>query len=100
MSKPSAKPAKLAVRWSAKAQHSLEQTLAHINAQDESAGRLVLQRLQVALDLIAIQPHIGTPTNRRRSRRFPVPKTGHTIDYRVEQSEILVLRWMRQRRKS
>jgi plasmid stabilization system protein ParE len=72
--------------------------MAHIYAQDVGTGRLMLQRLQTALDLIAIQPHIGTPTNRRFVRRFPVPKTGHSIDYSSDQNEILVLRWMRQRR--
>lgn len=60
MPKTTAKPAKLAVRWSTRAQHSLAQTMAHIYAQDAATGRLVLQRVQTALDLTAIQLHIGT----------------------------------------
>jgi plasmid stabilization system protein ParE len=73
--------------------------MAHIHAQDTSTARLVVLRLQSALDLIAEQPAIGTPVTSRRTRRFPIPKTGHTIDYRVEQGEILILRWIRQRRQ-
>ncbi|MBV6322408.1 type II toxin-antitoxin system RelE/ParE family toxin [Duganella violaceipulchra] len=98
MSNPSVKPAKLAIRWSSAARRSLDQTIAHINEQDVSAGELILLRLQNALDVIVAQPGIGTPTDRRDTRRFPIPKTGHTIDYRVRQSEIMVTRWARQRR--
>jgi plasmid stabilization system protein ParE len=99
MSKTGARPAKLVVRWTSKAQRSLDQTMVHINAQDISTGQLVLQRLKVALDLIAVQPDIGTPTAGRITRRFPIPKTGHTIDYRVEKDLIVVTRWTRQTRK-
>lgn len=99
MLNPGAKPAKLAIHWSPTARRSLDQTIAHINAQDMSAGDLVLQRLQSALDAIAAQPGIGTPTDRRGIRRFPIPKTGHTIDYRVHENAIMVTRWARQKRK-
>ncbi|WP_083902542.1 type II toxin-antitoxin system RelE/ParE family toxin [Janthinobacterium sp. HH01] len=99
MSNPSVKPAKLAIRWSLTARRSLDQTIAHIHAQDALASGLVLQRLQNALDVIAAQPGIGTPTDRRDTRRFPIPKTGHTIDYRLHQGDIMVTRWARQRRK-
>lgn len=100
MLKTGARPAKLAVHWSLRAQCSLDETMAHIDAQDVSTGRLVLQRLHTALDLIATQPEIGTRINQRRTRRFAIPKTGHSIDYLVKFNEILVVRWARQRRKS
>ncbi|MQA20670.1 type II toxin-antitoxin system RelE/ParE family toxin [Rugamonas rivuli] len=99
MSNSSVKPARLAIRWSSTARRSLDRTIAHIHAEDASASQLVLRRLQNALDVIADQPGIGTLTDRRDTRRFPIPKTGHTIDYRVHQGEILVTRWARQRRK-
>ncbi|NVD70267.1 type II toxin-antitoxin system RelE/ParE family toxin [Duganella sp. BJB1802] len=99
MSNPSVKPAKPEIRWSSTARKSLDEAIAHIKAQDVSAGELVLQRLQNALDVIVAQPGIGTPTDRRDTRRFPIPKTGHTVDYRVHRGEIVVTRWARQRRK-
>jgi len=82
------------------AQKSLDQTMARINAQDFVAGQLVLQRLNNALDVIATQPAIGTPTERGNTRRFAIPKTGHSIDYTISRAGILVTRWARQRRDS
>ncbi|RFP10732.1 type II toxin-antitoxin system RelE/ParE family toxin [Duganella sp. BJB475] len=99
MSSANGKPARLVVSWSAQAQESLDQTMAHVYAQDMSAGNLMLQRLQKALDLIAEQPGIGTPTKQKNLRRFPIPRTGHTIEYRVGRRGITITRWVRQTRK-
>jgi plasmid stabilization system protein ParE len=73
--------------------------MAHVYAQDMEAGRLLLQRLQRALDLIAEQPGIGTQTKQKNLRRFPIPRTGHTIEYRVGRGGITITRWARQTRK-
>jgi plasmid stabilization system protein ParE len=99
MSKIGARLAKLDVHWSPRAQSSLDETMAHIDAQDVFTGRLILKRLHTALDLISTQPDIGTRINKRHARRFAIPKTGHTIDYLVQSNEILVIRWVRQRQK-
>lgn len=84
--------AKRTVRWSAAAQRALDQTMAHINAQDHSTALLVLHRVSKAIDLLRIQPDIGTPTYQPALRRYPVPNTGHTIEYRVTASDIVVVR--------
>ncbi|WP_442881938.1 type II toxin-antitoxin system RelE/ParE family toxin [Duganella sp. S19_KUP01_CR8] len=91
-------PAKLEVRWLSAALSSLDKSLEHIAAQDVNARDLVSQRLLTALDVIAFQPNIGTRTRRRNTRRFPIPKTGHAIEYRVEGDAITVTRWVRQAR--
>jgi plasmid stabilization system protein ParE len=70
----------------------------YIAVQDPGASSLVYQRLLVALDVISLQPAIGTPTHQKNIRRFPIPKTGHTIEYRVTTSEIVITRWIRQAR--
>lgn len=91
----SVKQAKRTVRWSVAAQRALDQTMAHINAQDYSTGLLVLQRVSKVIDLLSTQPDIGTPTYLPALRRYPVPKTGHTIEYRVTANDIVIVRWVR-----
>jgi plasmid stabilization system protein ParE len=70
----------------------------HINSQDSAVGMLVMQRLQNAIDIIASQPGIGTPTERPNLRRFPIPRTGHTIEYRTTPDAITIVNWIRQAR--
>lgn len=69
--------------------------MAHINAQDYFTGLLILQRVSKAIDLLCIQSDIGTPTYQPTLRRYPVPKTGHTIEYRVTANDIIIVHWVR-----
>ena len=69
--------------------------MAYILSQDRVSADLVLTRLHAALDAIALHPGIGTPTRTRSTRRFAIPKTGHTIEYRVSAEEIVIVRWIR-----
>jgi plasmid stabilization system protein ParE len=91
-------PAKLVVVWSLAAQTALDKSLAHIGAQDHHASELVRRRLLAALAAIVLQPGIGTRTRRPGTRRFPIPKTGHVIEYQVSASTITISRWARQNR--
>jgi plasmid stabilization system protein ParE len=74
------------------------ETLARIADDDPRTADLVRQRVERALALIGAQPGIGTPAIRRGERRFPIPKTGHVINYRVLRSAIRVQLWYRARR--
>ena len=91
-------PGKLPIRWLPAAQRAAEKSLSHIAAQDPNTSALVYKRLLGALDLISLQPAIGTPTHRKNIKRFPIPKTGHTIEYRLTPNEIVITRWVRQAR--
>jgi plasmid stabilization system protein ParE len=91
-------PVKLPVRWTTVAKLAFDKTWEHIAAQDATAAALVDKRLSAALDVIALQPGIGTLTRRHNVRRFPIPKTGHMIEYRHTGDEITVIRWIRQSR--
>jgi plasmid stabilization system protein ParE len=71
----------------------------YIYAQDTNTATLVIERLQKALNIIVERPMIGTRTAVSGLYRFPIPKTGHTIEYRVGQKSITVMRWLRQTRK-
>jgi hypothetical protein len=72
--------------------------MAHIDAQDRVTGELILKRLQNAIDAIAMRPGIGTPTGRPSLRRFSIPKTGHTIEYRTTLDAITIVNWVRHKK--
>jgi plasmid stabilization system protein ParE len=86
------------IRWSPAAALSLAQTFEYINSQDPRTSNLIAQRVQNALELIALQPAIGTPTRQTGIRRFAVPKTGHMLEYSLNKGDITIVRWMRQSR--
>jgi hypothetical protein len=58
-----------------RAQKALDQTMAHVYSQDTNTARLIMERLRKALDLIATQAAIGTPTKIAGLYRFPIPDT-------------------------
>ena len=91
-------PGKLPIWWLPTAQRAAEKSLDHIAAQDTNASALVYKRLLGALEVISMQPAIGTPTHQKNIKRFPIPKTGHTIEYRLTPNEIVITRWIRQKR--
>ncbi|WP_373997010.1 type II toxin-antitoxin system RelE/ParE family toxin [Duganella vulcania] len=95
----SAGSASLIVRWSRAAEKSFGDTLRRIHQQDPGTSQLILQRVHRALAVLVIQPGVGTPIPGTHIRRFVIPRTGHYIDYRVVDGELLISKWMRQTRK-
>lgn len=69
--------------------------LAWIAAESPIAAELVRQRIEHSLDLIRLQPGLGTPDQRQR-RRHPVPRTPFTIYYRETVRSIQILRILHQ----
>ncbi|MBA5605719.1 type II toxin-antitoxin system RelE/ParE family toxin [Duganella sp. FT3S] len=90
--------AELRVVWQPRAWQSFVRTLQHLSAQDAMAAELVARRVEEALAVLATRPDIGTLTLAPGRRSFPVPRTGHTIDYRVVRDELRISRWARQTR--
>jgi len=86
------------LEWTRRASQAYQATLAHIAEEDPAAAELVSERVERALSLIQLQPGIGTPALRRGERRFPVPNTGHVINYRVLRHAIRIVLWYRARR--
>ncbi|RZT03945.1 Plasmid stabilization system protein ParE [Duganella sp. CF402] len=92
-------PAKLVIHWSPQAKQALSDTLLRIDQQDPRTSRLVLQRLERVLAVLAVRPELGTQVSRTGFRRFFIPKTGHYIDYRILGDEILISKWRRLTRR-
>lgn len=86
------------LEWAAGALDAYLSTVARIAADDPFTARQFVERVQQALAAIVAHPFIGTPATRRGERRFPVPGTGHVINYRVTRSAIRIQLWYRARR--
>ena len=54
-----------------------------IHHEDTHAAQLVARRLEKSLSTLQSFPKLGTPINGTRSRSYPVPHTGHSLNYRV-----------------
>lgn len=87
----------LTIVWSASAQRAFFATLEKIDNEDAGTARLIIQRVDKSITLLSIQPSLGTFTAMTGVRRYAIPNTGHTINYRVAHGELRVLRWYRQR---
>ncbi len=85
------------LEWTRRAFQAYLATLARIAEEDPQTARLVRERVDRALSLIQSQPAIGTRALRRGERRFPVPNTGHVINYRVMRHAIRIVLWYRAR---
>lgn len=87
----------LAIVWSSSAQKAFFATLERIENEDAGTARLIIQRVDKSITLIAAQPSLGTFTAMTGVRRYAIPNTGHTINYRVAHGELRIVRWYRQR---
>lgn len=90
-------PASKRPSWSARASAAFDRTLAFIAADDPLTAETVLARVDRSIELICSQPGLGTPTATPGVRRYPIPRTGHVITYRVIRGEVRILRWYRAR---
>ncbi len=88
---------KLRIVWSAQAHRHLLASLAHIADEDPIAAELVFKRVEKSLRTLSEFPDMGSPAPVVGVRTYPVPKTGHSFDYRVVKGEIRIQRWYRHR---
>ena len=88
------------LEWLPSARAAYLETLEYVSRGDEQAARLIAQRLEKSLAAIQAMPLLGTPTAAPGVRRYPVPNTGHVINYRIMGKRIIIQRWYRARRQS
>jgi plasmid stabilization system protein ParE len=87
------------LEWSPRAWDAYAATLTRIADEDPFAAQQVRDRVARALQQIAEFPDLGTPGLPRGLRRFPIPNTGHVINYRVMRDAIRIHAWYRARRR-
>jgi plasmid stabilization system protein ParE len=83
------------LEWARAARNAFEASINFIASEDPFAARLVVERVENALKQIQAYPRIGRPAGARGRRAFPIPDTGHIINYRETKSTIRILRWYR-----
>lgn len=88
------------LEWSPRAWNAYSATLAFIAEDDPLAAQKVKERVERSLDPIAKYPSIGTPGVPSGVRRYPIPNTGHVINYRVTRQKIRIHAWYRARQRT
>jgi plasmid stabilization system protein ParE len=88
------------LEWLASARAAYLETLEYIARENEHAARQVAQRVDRSLATIQTMRMIGTPTATPGVRRYPIPNTGHVVNYRITSTRIILQRWYRARRDS
>ena len=81
------------VKWLTTALQNLDQEASYIAKDDPQAAKLVVQRIQRAVNLLAENPALGHPGRIHGTRELVVPDTRYIVPYRVrprlERIEIL-----------
>lgn len=83
------------LEWARAAQDAFDASIDFIASEDPYTARLIVERVERALTQIQAYPRIGRPAGARGRRTFPIPNTGHIINYRQTKSAIRILRWYR-----
>jgi plasmid stabilization system protein ParE len=87
----------MAVRWMPSALAAYEKSLRYIADQDGHTAELIEERVAHSMALIDAHPGMGTPVLDSSARRYPIPRTGHGVNYVVANDGIRIVRWYRQR---
>jgi plasmid stabilization system protein ParE len=86
---PAAAPEKR-LEWSRRALDAHLAALERIADEDAFTAERFAERVERALAAVLAHPGIGTPATQRGERRFPIPKTGHVVNYRVTRSAVRI----------
>ena len=85
------------LEWAPRALEAYLATLARIADEDPFTAQQFVERVERSLAVILSQPGIGTPATRRGERRYPIPNTGHVINYQVTRNAVRIQLWYRAR---
>ncbi len=86
------------LEWSPGALDAYLSTVARIAAEDPFTARQFAERVRQSLATILAHPYVGTPATPRGERRYPIPGTGHVVNYRVSREAVRIQVWYRARR--
>lgn len=85
------------LEWAPRALDAYLATLARVADEDLGAARQIAERVSQSLATIQSYPSVGTLATRRGERRYPIPNTGHVINYRVTRRAVRIQLWYRAR---
>jgi toxin ParE1/3/4 len=94
------------LRYRRSAVSDLDKIFRHIATDNPDAARRLVTRVEEAVALIVVLPHLGQATSNPRFRRYPVGK--YLIVYQIRKDEVIIyyirhgarlLPWERKKRK-
>ncbi len=71
------------IKWLRKALQNLDKEAEYIAKDDPQAARLVVQRIQQTVSLLADNPALGHPGRLPGTHELVIPKTRYIVPYRV-----------------
>jgi toxin ParE1/3/4 len=80
------------VRWLPQAQRDLQRQLEYVAERDPNAATALSQAVATAATRLIDHPKIGRPGRLRSTRELVVTRTPYVVIYRVEPSEVVILR--------
>ncbi|MGO4511309.1 type II toxin-antitoxin system RelE/ParE family toxin [Bradyrhizobium sp. 2TAF36] len=81
------------VRYTKRALAQIDQILTYIEAHSPQGAGHVRGRIVALIALLETSPHAGRTTTRAYVRRLPVNPYPYLIDYRVTETEIVIMRF-------
>jgi toxin ParE1/3/4 len=78
------------IRYTAPALADLDSALGYIEMRSPQGAKRVQARIQTAIDLLAIHPHIGIRTDDPSIRRLTAVPYPYFVFYEVTQAEIII----------
>ena len=68
-----------------------------IAEEDVETAEKLEARVAKSLSLLQSQPGMRSPSVLVGRRVYPIPNSGHSVNYRVARDTITIVRWYRQR---
>jgi plasmid stabilization system protein ParE len=87
------------LRYAKRAAAQIEAALAYVAERSPQGASHMAQRLGVLFTLLTEQPHAGQATTRPGVRRLPANPYPYAIDYRANDTEIVILRFRHSARR-
>ncbi|WP_306556668.1 MULTISPECIES: type II toxin-antitoxin system RelE/ParE family toxin [Bradyrhizobium] len=81
------------VRYTKRALAQIDEALTYIDARSPKGAGHVRDRVVALIALLRDHPYAGRQTTRAYVRRLPVNPYPYLIDYRVTESEIVIMRF-------
>jgi plasmid stabilization system protein ParE len=81
------------VRYTKRALAQIDQVLTYIDARSPQGATHVRDRIVALIALLGDHPYAGRQTTRAYVRRLPVNPYPYLIDYRVAETEIVIMRF-------
>lgn len=79
------------LRWTRLALEDLNHAFEYVAAENPSAARAAIERIEAAVNALRVYPDLGRPGRVEGTRELVVPRTPFIIPYRIAKRRIEIL---------